>query len=374
MNMKAPNFSSCDPESIVQFGQSSTPGQIELNISKMDEDQIKTLISSIKEGSGDQWESKTQAAIVGLSRREDLEAAGSALTIGQFMALIDSCLHVEHKHHWKLSPLLVGMDHKKFYEILDSLSDPQLQVFKDEGVTEPIQHHLTTLTHEMEREIEKGEEEIDHLYERVDRFMLEEIGLHDVREVIKEMQLYQISFDQLFNKSNKALAIAWNTKRLDLIESLNKIKGTCQKFVLYGLGTPTNNQQLSSGLYQLIEEKLFEVYGNSLDPDDTEAVRDNEPAVEGLVKLSVWYLRDYWEIGLLPHIKDKESLDLNLDKHTEAERVKYREDLFTQAQVNLSLIGLSTVKDLKDNFIFSKKSLQEFIQEKIPTILQSNRG
>ncbi|CCB91692.1 putative uncharacterized protein [Waddlia chondrophila 2032/99] len=370
--MKTQDFSSCKIEDIVQYGLTATPSQIEQNISKMDNSQISALIDSIKENSCDQWEQKIRSAIIGLNSRGQLETAGSSLTIAQFMVLIGNCLHVEDKHHWKLSPLLVGIEHSTFSKIVEKLSDQQLQVFKDEGVTEPIQHHLTTLTHELESNIEKGEEGIDQLYEKVDRFQIEEIGLHDVNEVIREIELYHDFFDFLFKKSNKALAIAWNTKRLDLIESLNKIKGSCQKFVLYGLGSPKNDQQLSTGLYQLIEEKLFEVYGNSLDPNDTEAVRDSEPAVEGLVKLSVWYLRDYWEIGLLPHIKDKKSLDFDLETRTEVERVNYREGLFSKAQNNLSMLGLSTVSDLKNNLIFSKRSLQEFIQEKMPTIVQSD--
>lgn len=370
--MKTPDFSTCSKEEIVQYSLSAGPEEIEKIISKMDTIQISELVTAIKENSCEDWELKIRSAIIGLSKREELEAVGVSLTIDQFMTVLDSCLHVGNKHHWKLSPLLVGMNHQKFSEVVEKLSDEQLQVFKEEGVTEPIQHHLTTLTHELESEIEKGEAGIDKLYEKVDRFHSEEIGLHDVKEVIKEIELFQNFFEQLFNKSNKALAIAWNTKRLDLIESLSKIKGACQKFVLYGLGSPPNDQQIATGLYQLIEEKLFEVYGNSLDADDAEAVRDSEPAMEGLVKLSVWYLRDYWEIGLLPHIDNKESLDLNLETHSEIERVRYREDLFTKAQNNLSLLGLTTVKDLKENFIFSRKSLQEFIQEKMPTIVQSN--
>lgn len=368
--MKVPNFPSCTAEEVIAFAHQASPGQIESNIAKMSHEQIILCVGAVDVDKDEGWKAKSKAVVLGLNERPDLEAVGSVLSISQFMELVNSCLQVEDKHHWKLSPLLVGMNHEAFSSILDQLSDYQLQVFKDEGVTEPVQHHLTMLTHQMEREIEKGENGIDQLYERVDQFKPEEIGLHDVREVIKEIELFQEFFDQLFIKSNKALAIAWNTKRLDLIESLNRVKDACHKFVLYGLGAQANEQELTSGLYHLLEEKLFEVYGNSFDPNDSEAVRDTEPAVEGLVKLSVWYLRDYWDIGLLPEIADKESLDLDLDNHSETDRVQYREELFSKAQQNLSTLGLTTVKDLKTQFIFSKKSLQEFIQEKMPTIVQ----
>lgn len=370
--MKVPNFPSCTVEEVIAFANQGSSSQIESNISKMSHEQIIACVQAVDQLRDKDWKAKLKAIALGLNERPDLEAVGSVLSTDQFIELINSCLQVEDKHHWKLSPLLVGMNNESFSTILDHLNDDQLQVFKDEGVTEPVQHQLTTLSHQMEREIEKGENGIDLLYERVDRFNPEEIGLYDVREVIKEIELFQEFFELLYSKSNKALAIAWNTKRLDLIESLNKVKDACHKFVLYGLGARANGHETSSGLYHLLEEKLFEIYGNSLDPNDTEAVRDQEPAVEGLVKLSIWYLRDYWDIGLLPEVADKESLDLDLEKHSETERVKYREELFSKAQTNLATIGFTTVKDLKTHYIFSKKSLQEYIQEKMPTIVRSN--
>lgn len=368
--MKKPDLPSYEEKELVDFVSQATSMQIESTIAKMSHEQIMISVKTVNLDSDKDWKDKIKAIVLGLNERSDLEAVGSTISIKQFIELINSCLHIEDKHHWKVSPILVGMNHEIFSSLLAQLSDTQLQTFKDESVTEPVQHHLTTLTHKMEREIEKGENAIDLLYERVDHFKLEEIGLHDIREVIKEIKLFQEFFDQLYRKSNKALAIAWNTKRLDLIESLNRVKDACHKFVMYGLGAQANDQRVSSGLYHLLEEKLFEVYGNNLDPNDSEAVRDTEPAVEGLAKLSVWYLRDYWDIGLLPEIADKESLDLDLDKHSETERVQYREELFTKAQENLAALGLISVKDLKTQYIFSKKSLQEYIQEKMPSIVQ----
>ena len=370
--MKVPNFSSCTIDEVIEFAKAGTAGEIERNIEKMSHAQISSCVQTVNDSDINDWQEKSKAIVLGLNERSELETVGSVLTIHQFAVLINSCLKIEDKHHWKLSALLVGMENKTFSTILDELTECHLQVFKDEGVTEPVQHHLTTLTHEMEREIEKGEKGIDGLYERVDQFKTEEISLSDIREVIREIEIYQIFFDKLFVKSNKALAIAWNTKRLDIIESLNRVKDACHKFVLYGLGIPSVGQEMPSGLYQLIEEKLFEVYGNCMDPNDSEAVRDSEPAVEGLVKLSVWYLRDYWDIGLLPDVKDKNSLDLDLDKYSETERVKYREELFSKAQNNLAALGLTLVRDLKDNFIFSKKTLQQYILEKMPIIVQSD--
>ena len=97
-------------------------------------------------------------------------------------------------------------------------------------------------------------------------------------------------------------------------------------------------------------------------------MKDDEPAVEGLVKFSVWYLKDYWELGLLPGVEKQADLDIDMEKHTEAERAEYREKLFTLARDTLDQVGLSTVGDLKNAFIFSKQTLQEYINQKKITL------
>jgi hypothetical protein len=372
--MKAPDFTTCSLDKVIDFAKEATPSLIASAISQMNESQIHTVISHLTEKNVTDWQVKVRSAVVGINSRSQLEAVGSKLTVPQFFELINSCLQVEDKHHWKLSPLLVGMPHDTFSKILEDLQENQMQVFKDEGVTEPIQHHLTTFTHEMEREAQKGEDAIDLLYQKIDLFNTDELDHTDIKEVIAEMELHQNFFERLYHKNNKALAIAWNTKRLDLIETLNTIKEFCHKCVLYGLGKPREANQEPTGIYQLLEDKLFQVYGNYLDPYDTEAVRDSEPAVEGLVKLSIWYLRDYWSIGLLPLITNPDDLDLDLNKHSETERVQHRESLFAAAQENLSTIDLKTVKDLKRHYIFSKKTLVHYIKEKLPSSVKSDQG
>lgn len=369
--MDIPDFSSCQNEDIIQFASEATPAEIEKAINLLSEKQASLLFSTINDHTDKNWRKKTQAAIIGLTSRTPIEKLGSVITLAQFFSLLDSCLQVENSHHWKISPLLVGMPHEMFIEVIETIEENQLQVFKDESVTEPIQHHLTTLAHHLENEIEEGEFRIDQLYERVDQFQVEDAGLYDVLEIIKEVELNLVFFERRYQISNKALAIAWNTNREDLIESLNSIKKSYHKFILYGLGSPRSDHQEPTGIFQLLEETLFAVYSNHSNLRNAAAVRESEPATEGLAMLSVWYLRDYWDLGLLPQVKDKTHLDLDLNKHSEIERVHYREELFSKVKENLALIGLSTVKDLKDRYIFSKKSLQEYIQENQKKLLNN---
>lgn len=362
--MKIPNFTNCETAEIVKFAKECTVNQIENSIEKMSPEQVMTLIQSMND------KKKPRTLIIGLSTREHLEAAGSSLTVDQALDLIETCLQIEDKHNWKLSPLLVGMPNSVFSEIIQHIGEEQLQIFKDEGVTEPVQHQLTTLSHKLLADIQKAEETIDQIYKGIQVISIQECTLHNIREIIKEVELCQKLLNSLYVINNQALAISWNTNRLDIIETFNKIKDSCQKFTLYGLGTPSSETEEPTGIYHLLEQKLCEVYGNPLDPEDSEALKDTEPAMEGLVKLSIWYLRDYWELGLLPNIKKQSELDLDLERYSETERVQYREKLFAEAQKNLSHIGLKSVKNIKENFIFSKESLQEYIREKTLSIVK----
>ncbi len=362
--MKVPDFTICEESEVIQFARECSANQIEKNVDKMTSEQMIAFAKALEDNK------KLHAAIIGLTSRELLEAAGRSLTQPQILDLIETCLQVEDKHHWKLSPLLVGIPNSVFSDIISDTEDHQLQVFKDESVTEPIQHHLTTLSHRLLADIQKCEETIDHMYEQIQGIKLQECTLHDIREIIKETEQCQQLIDTLYKTNNQALAISWNTNRLDIIETFNKIKDSCQKFTLYGLGAPANEKEEATGIYHLLQQKLCEVYGDPLDPEDSEAVKDLEPAMEGLVKLSVWYLRDYWELGLLPKIKKLSELDLSLDNHSEIERIQHREKLFAEAQKNLSRIGLESVKNLKENFIFSRESLLEYIQERTPSTVK----
>ncbi len=359
--MKAPDFQKCTLESALQYVKNAHPDDIESNIANMTIEQISNVIININEKNDDKWREKTKAIILGLNKRPQLEAAGKTISVKQTLELINNILQIEDKHHWKLSPLLVGLPHETFSEIILQATDNQLHIFQHEGVTEPVQHHLTTLTHEMTRIIEKMELEIDTSDMEIENIDPSNLGRDDVFEYIHKIDTFGSTFQRLFFQTNQALSIAWNTKRLDVIENLNKIKDSCQKYSIYGLGCPRSPNAVATGLYAKLENKLFLIFGDPENPSDFEALNDDEPAIEALIKLSVWYLKDYWKIGLLPSVKNISELDVDMEKHSESERAKHREKLFAEAKNNLKALGLSTLNDLKDNYIFSRLTLEEYI-------------
>lgn len=128
------------------------------------------------------------------------------------------------------------------------------------------------------------------------------------------------------------------------------------------VGIPRCNGAQATGLFALLEQKLNAVYGNPLDPNDIEALDNSDPAIDALVKFSVWYLRDYWEIGLLPMVKNERDLDLSSRRYSERNRAEHREKLFVMVQENLERLGLDKVKDLKKARIYSRETLQDFIR------------
>ncbi|NGX41787.1 MAG: hypothetical protein K940chlam7_00061 [Chlamydiae bacterium] len=363
--MRPPDFMSCTVENAAQYAAKVTPEELEPEVQHMTLEQIPEVFVQINEEHDAKWKDKTRAAILGLNERPKLEAAGKTLTPEQTMELIDKTLQIEDKHHWKLGPLLVGMPHETFSQLILQASEQQLHVLKHEGVTEPIQHQLTTLSHEITRQIEQMENEIDIFASEIDRLEIDTLSREDVSEMFHRIHLYAEFFQRLFNKTNIALSIAWNTKRLDLIEALNHVKDSCQKYSVYGVGKPTAGSSPATGLFANLEGTLFKIYGDPEDPNDLEAVQDKEPAMEALAKLSVWYLRDYLELGLLPEVKNREDLDLDMKTHTENERAEYREKLFSKVKQNLGLIDLLTVRNLKSHYIFSRKTLEEYIHHYI---------
>lgn len=327
-------------------------------------EEILNTVRNTHSRSGTQWQKKLHHLIAATYQREHLEAIGKELSPLQFLSLLDTTLQIEDKHHWKMAPILVGMKSPQFIKVLDRMNDSQLHIFQYEGITEAVQHHLTTLTHRLANQIEVLATEINRLFY--------DLEILDVQSVSREnaKKIYQIIVDlegkiqHHFQTASKGISIAWNSNRQDLIEGLSAIKDGCQKTLRYGIGEPRDRAQEPTGLYKQFENTFFACYGD--DPTKNfEALNDSEPATEGLTKLSVWYLQDYFELGLLPNISNLSELNTQNEK----ERVKYRETLINQVNQSLKKVGLVTVGDLKKALIFSNASLKSYLQNYTKSVM-----
>lgn len=316
------------------------------DISKLNLEQIITVVSFLNENNDIFWREKMKAIFNGLSNREQLVCFGRALNHLQAMEILDEVSHKESIHYHKFLPILVGMSHKVFEEILLTGSERQMQVLKLEGITEAIQHHMTVLLHDWVKDIEG--------HSTILRSLLNEISFLDVHQVTRgsldgiRTMLISITeyYQKMVYKTNRALSIAWNTNRPDLIEKFTMIKDSCMKYHSVVIGNPHTPTELSTGLYELLDKRLDDVYSSEGDP-----LENDDPAIEGLTKLGIWYLDDYVKIGLLPgaHVTEEEGFE--------------REKFYELAVENLANIGLSSVHDLKRADIFSKNMLVEYIRE-----------
>lgn len=312
---------------------------------------IKAITTSVPD-----WEDKIRAIIENLDCRSTLEAAGSALTVHQFFCLLGI---IDFK---KLSPLLVGIPHEIFRAITLLASQEQLRILKQLSMSEPLQHQITLHTHEITAKVLL----LNHCYEKLN-FRIEGLDVAQL-EPNERQQLWQEvcrlseEYHELMHECSIVLLFAWNTDRSDLIDQLTIAKEKCHRVCRFGVGFPATGREKASGMFKRLDEKLFSVYGNTKDPADIEALADDEAASEGLAKFSIWYVQDYWELGLLPNIRTVQELDLSPAKFSEKERINHRNLLLRQVQENLAQLGLETVADLKKAWIFSKKSFIHYLE------------
>lgn len=351
-----------DPSSLEKVVETISPQQLGDSIAKLSLDQIPIVIRLLARGFHALAKKKTRAVILGLNDRKQLEAAARGFSLEQFRFLVDALLQAEEKHHWKLAPLLIGISQDLFSQFLFMATEQQLHFLQHEGVTEPVQHQLTLLSHDFARQIQKMEQEIDLFCEDLQKLDPEILDKTSTEELYFKIDLFASCFEKLFQQINKALAIAWNTDRLDLIEAFNRSKETCQKYNLYGIGGRRNRKAAPTGLYAELEELLFNKFGE----EGAEALPDTDPAIEGLAKLSLWDLPDYWEVGLLPKIKNIKNLDLQSQEYTNGQRNIVQKRFQKEVQENLEKLGLSTISDLKLARIFSKKTLKDYIETHSP--------
>ncbi|MBA3957992.1 MAG: hypothetical protein H0X51_06335 [Parachlamydiaceae bacterium] len=335
-----------------------TADQLRQTLSQTSSEQLQALVSSINDQHDAQWKEKLLATFNALTTPNQLETVAGALTPVQARYLL------EKTPEWgitKLPPLMAGLPPAVFPEILLEATPQILQSLKQIAVTEPLQHQLTVLQHEMTLFTEKLTATL--MLKEQERFNLipSEMGLKE--RSLTENQLSDLVAASLYLLKilDQALAVAWNSERTDLIESLSSLKEHCLKTLQPAIGQPRTEESAPTGLYALLEESFNRVYSDPNNPSDPQSLRDDDPVMEALAKFSIWYLEDYFDIGLISSVRDKSSLELNPEQFSEGKCIEHRRKLFLEAQDKLATKGLVTVRDLKAHRIFSKKSLLDYL-------------
>jgi len=359
------NLRVMNSDQFLQHIKSMALNDIKTHASELSDEQLTLLVGHIHTAKEKCWKKILVALIAGIENRTELEKIGKLLSPSQFFEILEKRKEVETNSQRKISPLIVGMPHETFRSILDTITPHELALLQQEGYAEPIQHQLTLFTHDITFQLELFLEKLRSLEDAIDSLDPSSLSHHDIDTLQNNISLTGKEATENIHRINNALAIGWNTNREDLIDALSFQKESWQKYDTYVIGSPQSGSQDPTGLYARLYAHLNIIFTNPANPKDINGLKDEEPAIEALVKFSIWYLQDYWDLGLLPQVKALDQLDLDPDKHSNRERVDYRASLFTQAQKNLEKLGLKNVSDLKKHQIFSREILQEYIQKNL---------
>lgn len=325
------------------------------SIPSLQQQQLTTCISLLQAYNHSDANERLIAFISATDEPMRLEAIGKGFSLSQFLCVL-SAIAAKTIPIEKLSPLLVGLSPMVFQQALVQLTPLQLSILKRESLTEPLQHQLTLFSHNYERLYEDHEKAILQIFQKLEDLKHEELSYRLLAEIEKRLDEIKDFAKSYLATIDQALAIAWTTNRLDLIKNLTQLKEHFHHQLHQKIGQPTTLEQRATGLYGSLEQSLYAIFGTG-----EELLNDHDAAIEGLAKFSIWYLPDYWEVGLLPSTSRLEDLELDSSKHNEQQRLHHRQSLFDQVQKNLTKLHLNSISDLKKFQIFSKTMLKEFI-------------
>ncbi|MCE2981989.1 MAG: hypothetical protein LW832_00340 [Parachlamydia sp.] len=277
-----------------------------------------------------------------------LENLGRELSTSQFQALLDEMTESPALIK-KLSPLLVGLPSPIFIQSLDQMTASQLEVVKQGSIEEPLLHQILLFIHTMENLLLSLKEEVAAktcFIQALDPLLLSSEELENIEKNIREIK--QKAKEPLPAMVNAHL-ILWNTGQIDLIDRLSCLKDNFHHLIHETIGVQDEKPR---GIYQILSTRLNTVY------ESPALLNDEDPSLEGLACFSIWYLKDYWFLGLLPSI----SADRLEIEGSENDKHIHRQALFQLVQQRLSLLGLETVGDLKKARIFSKDMLLAYLR------------
>lgn len=294
--------------------------------------------------------------------RKDIEELGKTLSASQFLELLSFCPNLKEGMRQRLNPLLVGLVQSVFYESLPQLTTPQLQTLCRVADDEPLQYHLALLIHELFNQAEQKAAELEVLHREIEAYDVSIATQPDIDSFRSRMLAVREFFRGAFERIDIALAMAWNSNREELIDKLTTLKENWLRYVATELGAPSYNSHPATGIYLALDQHFGAIYSGTSDGHPLAALVDTDSAFDALTALSVWYVEDYWEIGLLPGIEHVTQLQLDPQHYDQNARREFRERLTGTARLNLTALGLLTVADLKSKELYSRRMLMRFIQ------------
>ncbi|MGK5594011.1 MAG: hypothetical protein ACSNEK_01465 [Parachlamydiaceae bacterium] len=311
---------------------------------------------------------KEPKEILKLSNRTELEQIGSELSLGEIHFLLNH-ISKEKQYVTKILPILVGLNQGIFYQLIESLSEEEEDLLKNLGASEPLIHKLTVLAHNWKEDLDLLVKAALDISNKIAVLNLSGITKSDIFSIKQSIDDLDQTIEEHIRVLNPALSIAWNSKRIDLIDHLGSLKDFYLRTSLLLVGHSKNASSAPTGLYKKLEERLNHVYSLNNSGFALTLLDDHEPILEALTSLGIFYLEDYFFLGLLPTISSLKELRNLLRNRTPNELAAIQANLIAEVEKNLSSLGLKDVQSLKNANIYSREILKEFIAARLsPTI------
>ncbi len=340
------------PESIPTFLLASSLEEFEKNLPHFSYEELAESFAIARILPSPLATAKLHALIAFIDSPERLKRVGAQLTPTYLL----DCLEVLNRHGLHpphLGALLAGLRPTIFSQALILMQASHFAYLKQAGVLEPLQYHLTQFIHEGEALAEETDREAKRFIHALPLIQPEQLTYEEWEALTQTLHLLENRLAQFLKKSSAALALAWSTDRIDLIERLSSIHESIQHLALHTVGHPESNALPPGGLYLALEQRLSTVF------DDT--LKEGDAALEGLTRLGIWELRDYWEIGLLPSVHSVLELELDPQQHNAEACLAHQHRLLSTVRQQLEHLHLRTVEDLKRARIFSKPLLNAYM-------------
>lgn len=312
------------------------------NLPKLTPLEVSIVIPlATQDASPHDWQEKIGSAFNALDEIEALESLGSALDLPQFQTILAQLETLGSQPPGKLLCLFASLPHTVFIQWLSSAPENQLSFIRALAIGEPVQHQLSVAVRNCEQEFENLMKKTLAEADRLQLLELSTLGNADFQQLNDSIASLDLEAKAILHCLRNTLYIAWNTGRADLIESLSWLNDSCHRLLQEVIGT-----DIRIGLKGVLHSKIEKVFSDVDAQGNTIAMPDTTPALEALGKFSIWYPRDYEEIGLLPPGTCQKCEE---------------EELMAQASKALSAIGLATLADLKAKGIVSKRALLAYI-------------
>lgn len=351
-----PDLQHYSEDQIPALIDSLSPKELQDSASMLSTHQVQLVIRALTDHSKAHWSAKLHGFLRGINDLHHLESVGKAINLPQLLELLDFAAG-NREQAWKLFPIFVTIPHPLFSQMLLEMPEKRKHQLQLLCASEPLQHHLLMYIHELRNRLEEIQNEFKILENDISLLNAAELSLEDLTHIQGRLNDHRQSVVVIRSKIENALSLAWNASSSDLIEMLSEYRERYERFLFRMIGHPPHHTTNSSGLFRQLEDQLASVFGKETDGKNLEALRDNEPALEALARLQLWYIEDYWKVGLLPDVTDQAELALPVISNNPALLAHYR----SKVEHNLRLLGLKTVRDLKKHLVVSKALLANHI-------------